>query len=339
MKIAFISDLHFMLYKKNNSFLPFVITAVENFEKLCKENNPDIVVITGDVFHLKDTVSIEAQHYALKSLRRIMDKYETYIIPGNHDILTKNSAEIHGLQIFQKDCTLYSDYGYKDFGELRIHFLPYFNDEVILQKLPQFELGRFKNILCTHLGLRGFDLDNGHEDVFSELSIESFSSISFDRVFSGHYHSFQTRGNWTYVSSPLESHWGDEGKHGYVIWDSNSDEIIFYENIDSPHFISVELNAKNLDYLNKIEKCFIRLTLKKVIDNNLLLKYKEKLLRKNYEVLFEWDLNSVSNKMAVAKEWSIAINSEPTELLKSYLNENESDLPFSKIELLNYLEI
>ena len=75
----------------------------------------------------------------------------------------------------------------------------------------------------------------------------------------------------------------------------------------------------------------------KGIDNNLLLKYKEKLLKKNYEVLFEWDLHSVSNKIAVAKEWSIAINSEPTELLKSYLSETE--LSHSKEELLAYLEI
>jgi DNA repair exonuclease SbcCD nuclease subunit len=337
MNIAFISDLHFKLYKKNNSFLPFVITAVENFEKLCLEHRPDLVIITGDVFHLKDTVSIEAQHYALKSLRSIMDQFETYVIPGNHDILSKNNAEIHGLQIFQKDCTLYSDYGFKDFGELRIHFLPYFNDEIIIQKLKEITLGPSKNILCTHLGLRGFDLDNGHEDVFSELDLESFKSLSFDKVFSGHYHSHQTRGNWTYISSPLESHWGDEGLHGYTFWNSNTDEITFYENLDSPHFVSIELNAKNLDYLNNIEKSFIKLIIKKVIDNNLLLKYKEKLLKKNYEVLFEWDLHSVSNKIAVAKEWSIAINSEPTELLKSYLSETE--LSHSKEELLTYLEI
>lgn len=339
MKIAFLSDLHFKLYKKNNSFLPFVLTAVENFEKLCLEHNPDLICITGDVFHLKDTVSIEAQHYALRSLRRIMERWETYMIPGNHDILTKNSAEIHGLQIFQRDCTLYSDYGYQDFGDLRLHFLPYFNDEIILQKLTGITMGPSKNVLCTHLGLRGFDLDNGHEDVFSELSAESFGSLSFDRIFSGHYHSFQTRGNWTYVSSPLESHWGDEGRHGYVLWDSTVDQVNFYENIDSPHFISVELNTKNLDYLNSVSGCFIKLILRKVIDNNLLLKYKEKLLKQNHEVLFEWDLNSVSNKMAVAKEWSIAINSEPTELLKSYLSENEADLPFSKSDLLKYLEI
>lgn len=337
MKIGFISDTHFKLYKKNNSFLEHVTSAVTKFEKICDEKSVSNVFILGDVFHLKDTVSVQAQHEALRVLRSLMKRFSTHVIPGNHDTLSRADASINGLNVFADSCTLYVDYGVYDTEDTRYHFLPYYKDDVVLQKLKEVQYStNKKNVLCTHLGLRGFDLDNGHEDVYSELTTESLG-VKFDRVFSGHYHSHQTRGVVTYVSSPFESHYGDSGLHGFTFYDSSNDSVEFVENNDCPHFVHVELNSSNLSEVSKLKNCFIKLTLKKAVSTDVLLKYKEKLLRNNYEVTFEWDLSSVSNKLAVAKEWSNTVSTDPSSLLRSYVTEN--DFPFSKKELLDYLEV
>ncbi len=337
MKIGFISDTHFKLYKKNNSFLNHVTSAVSDFERYCKDKNVDAVFILGDVFHLKDTVSVQAQHEALKVLKSLMKNFPTYVIPGNHDILSKSDAKLNGLNIFSDSCTLYNDYGKLESDDVCYHFLPYYNDEVILQKLSEIKLSNDKrNILCTHLGLRGFDLDNGHEDVYSELTTENLN-IGFHKIFSGHYHSHQTRGELTYVSSPFESHFGDDGLHGFTFYDSIKDEIEFIENKNSPKFVIYELNSKNLTEVSKLKGCFIKLILKKAVDTNLLVKYRDKLIKNNYEVIYEWDLNTVSSKIAIAKEWSTTVTTDPTSLLKSYIIENNFE--YSKEELLKYLEV
>lgn len=337
MKIGFISDTHFKLYKKNNSFLHHVTSAVRDFKVHCDQRGVGAVFVLGDVFHLKDTVSVHAQHEALKVLREVMYSYPTYVIPGNHDTLSKFDASVNGLTVFKDCCTLYNDYGTYETDDTLYHFLPYYPDDVVREKLRNVvPHNNKKNVLCTHLGLRGFDLDNGHEDVYSELTVESVGQ-NFHRVFSGHYHSYQTRRNVTYVSSPFESHYGDSGLHGFTFYDSTTDAVEFVENSNSPRFVHVELNSNTLAEVSALRGCFIKLTLKKNVDTNTLLKYKEKLLKNNYEVQFEWDLTNVSSKLAVAKEWSNTVSTDPASLLRSYVNEN--DFPFSKKQLLNYLGV
>jgi DNA repair exonuclease SbcCD nuclease subunit len=337
MVIGFISDLHIKIYKKNNNFLKHIIKSIDDFYGICIERKVDYVFILGDVFHLKDTVAIEAQHEALISLRKIMNKFPTYMIPGNHDILSKGDAKINGLSIFSSSCNFFDDYGFFDSSDFRFHFLPYFNDEVIINKLKEVSYDKDKkNILCTHLGLKGFNLDNGHEDVYSELDINSLGN-DFYKVFSGHYHSFQNKGSMTYVSSPYESHFGDEGDHGWTFYNTDKDEIEFVPNLNSPKFISVELKNSNMDYINSLSNSFIKLIIRKNLDSSLLIKYREKLLNNNFDVFFEWDLSKSNQKIAVAKDWETIVSSNPEDILKSYINDNNFDL--DKKELLGYLEL
>jgi hypothetical protein len=192
-----------------------------------------------------------------------------------------------------------------------------------------------KNYLLTHVGLRNFSVENGHEDVWSELSAEIFED-KFYRVFSGHYHSHQTRGSVTYISSPFESHFNDPGPHGFLFYDTTTDGIEFVQNELSPRFISVELTKQNLDFLKTIENSFIKLTISKHIDSQMLLKYKNRLLVKNFDVQFDFNMSSNSIKeIAIAKDWDDFVHESPEELLKSYVNNN--NFGFESKELLEYI--
>jgi DNA repair exonuclease SbcCD nuclease subunit len=338
MKIGFLSDLHIKLHKKNSNFLPHIVKSVDYFYDLCIEKDVDFVFVLGDVFHIKDTVAIEAQHAALKSLNRIFKRWPSYMIPGNHDILSKKDASINGLSIFGDSCTLIEDLSTQHLGGVYFHFLPYLPDELVISKLKSLKIvENSKNILCTHLGLRSFVLENGHEDVYSDLEVKDID-VGFDRIFSGHYHSHQTKGKVTYVSSPYESHYGDEGDHGFVFYDTDSDSIEFVENQLSPKFKRIDLSAKNMDLINSFENCFIKLIVKKNIDNSLLIKYRDKLLKKNFDVLYEFDLQSSSSKISVAKDWEHFVSETPEEILRSYIKDNNFE-GMNKEALLSYLGI
>lgn len=338
MKIGFISDLHIKLYKKNSNFLPHILKSIEHFKELCIERNVDCVFILGDVWHIKETVAIEAQHRAMTSLRDIMQTWETVLIPGNHDILSKRDALINGASIFKDTCTFTDDLLLFPKGDCHFYFLPYFPDDIVKEKIKTIQLDKSKkNFLCTHLGLRSFVLENGHEDVYSDLSVEDVN-IGFHRIFSGHYHSFQTKGNVTYVSSPYESHYGDEGDHGFTFYDTENDKIEFVENHLSPRFKKLELSAKNMDLINSFQNCFIKLIVRKNIDNSLLIKYRDKLLKNNFDVVYEFDLQSSVSKISVAKDWEHFVSETPEEILRSYINENNFE-GMNKEALLAYLGI
>ena len=106
-KIGFISDIHFKLHKRSNKFLPHIVKSIEKFEQLCEERAVDCIMIGGDLFHIKDVISIEAQNVALDSLRNIMRKFPTYVITGNHDVFTKKDNSVNNVKIFASDCFFY----------------------------------------------------------------------------------------------------------------------------------------------------------------------------------------------------------------------------------------
>ena len=83
----------------------------------------------------------------------------------------------------------------------------------------------------------------------------------------------------TYVSSPYESHFGDEGDHGWTFYDTDKDYIEFIPNLNSPRFVIHELTSGNMKKINEIKNSFIKLLIKKNIDSSLLIQYREKLLK------------------------------------------------------------
>lgn len=333
MKIGLISDLHIKLHKKNNRFLPHIVKSLDHFREQCEEREVDSVFILGDVFHTKDMIGIETQHHALQALTKIMKRFDTYLIPGNHDILTRNSTTINSVSIFRDTCHFIDDLKKFTLNKRDYYFLPFFQDEIIKEKLSTIILER-ESYLLTHLGLRGFSLDNGHEDVFSDLAIEDVN-IGFKRVFSGHYHSYQTINNITYISSPFESHFGDHGQHGWCFYDDDMDRLEFIENDLSPRFVYQELNKDTMTDILQLKNCFIKLKIKKNIDQVMLLKLKERLLLNNFDVQFEWNISHNVSKIAIAKDWENYISEDVEEIVKSYVKEN--DFEIEKEEMLDYL--
>lgn len=85
----------------------------------------------------------------------------------------------------------------------------------------------------------------------------------------------------------------------------------------------------------QLKNCFIKLKIKKNIDQVMLLKLKERLLLNNFDVQFEWNISHNVSKIAIAKDWENYISEDVEEIVKSYVKEN--DFEVEKKEMLDYL--
>ncbi|MFA5211179.1 MAG: metallophosphoesterase [Patescibacteria group bacterium] len=74
IKIALLTDLHVGIYK-NDEYLNFI------FENI-KKQNPDIILIAGDLI---DNTNFENEIKQLYPLKTLAEKYPTYIVFGNHE--------------------------------------------------------------------------------------------------------------------------------------------------------------------------------------------------------------------------------------------------------------
>src|SRR5689334_18884085 len=93
MKIAHLSDIHIRPYKYLDEM---EFTFRETYEKL-DELKPDLIVLCGDIFHSKLTVSNEYFKIAIDFFRKLADRCEVIVIAGNHDLALSNRDRLDAI--------------------------------------------------------------------------------------------------------------------------------------------------------------------------------------------------------------------------------------------------
>lgn len=321
MKYGIISDTHIKVYRKHSSFWQHIEKTFDFFYELCEEKKVDVIIHGGDVFHVKDTISTAAFVEANKIFKRFADRWPLHMLVGNHDSVNKNDNKINLLEVFKSYAQVYEDYDKIENGTYVSHFLPYFDEHIMIQKIKEIKTVKGKkNYLFAHCGVRGFKFQiDGYTDLQNEITPELFKK--FDQVILGHFHSHQKIGNMFYVSSPLQSKHGDEtGRHGFVFYDTADDSMEFVDNIYSPKFITIDLTKEKIPEMFTLENHFIRLKIQNKLSTEVLTRLKEKLLTKNYKVDFVFDYVPTNNSMAVIKDWDSVIQEDAETLIDSYLD-------------------
>ena len=342
MKIGIISDLHIKLFKNNTVLYPFLFKALDYFYSLCEERKIDKIFILGDMFHIKNIISSSLLSDVIDYFRNKMKNTEHIVLVGNHDRINNEDTF---LKVFDNDCVIVKNYYSFKNKNSRFHFLGYAEDSLIkdILKKTVYEKNT-EHFLFGHLALKGFSYDNGHEDISSDLSSEDFKNI-FKRIYSGHYHSYQTKGCVTYVSSPFQSKHGETGPNGFIFLDEKKgfDRYEFINNKYAPEFKTFEFNKNNLKKIINTENSFIRIILKENLKTDLRLfsKFKEKVLNKNYDVKFIYekedgfsDLKNIN--IPVIKGWDSFIHSGADEIIIDFINNCEFN-ENKKKELLEFI--
>lgn len=232
--IIAISDIHVRNYKRLEETQEFL----EKFVKYCKDfvitHKPEEtrIVIAGDLFDQKITVSNESKILLSWMLRRLNEITTTYVICGNHDYLMNNSSRV---------CSLTPVFTMSDFNNCKYldkelgYTSGIYEDDNIAWCLfstfddfnrPEIEGYKELNPDKILIGLIHADINGAKTDVgrVTDKGLNSDYFENLDFVISGHIHKRQEiKKNGVkivYCGSLIQQDMGENiSGHGGVVWD------------------------------------------------------------------------------------------------------------------------
>ena len=237
--IISISDIHVRNFKRMEETQEFLSKLVDYCNKFAKTRNPEEIriVIAGDLFDQKITVSNESKILVSWLLKRLNEIATTYVICGNHDYLMNNSSRvcsltpIFAMSNFNNCKYLDQELGYMSgiYEDENIAWCVYstFDDF----NRPEIEAYKIQNQDKILVGLIHADINGAKTDVGrvtdKGLNVEFFSGLDF--VISGHIHKRQEiKKNGVkivYCGSLIQQDMGENiSGHGGVVWDVEKKE-------------------------------------------------------------------------------------------------------------------
>lgn len=232
--IISISDIHVRNFKRIEETQEFLSKLVDFCNEFVKKHNPKEVriVIAGDLFDQKITVSNESKILLSWLLRRLNEIAFTCVICGNHDYLMNNSSRVCSLtpvftmSNFNNCKYLDQELGYMSgiYEDDNIAWCVYstFDDF----NRPEIETYKMENPEKTLIGVIHADINGAKTDVGrvtdKGLNAEYFTGLDF--VIAGHIHKRQEiKKNGVkivYCGSLIQQDMGENlSGHGGVIWD------------------------------------------------------------------------------------------------------------------------
>ena len=231
--IISIGDVHVRNYKRLEETGEFLEKFVDFCKDFVSKHNPEEVriIIAGDLFDQKITVSNESKILVSWLLRRLNELTVSYVVCGNHDYLMNNTSRICSLtpiftmSEFDKCKYLDKELGYTSgiYEDDNIAWCLYstFDDF----NRPEIELYKKNNPDKTCIGVIHSDINGAKTDVGrvtdKGLNPEYFKGLDF--VIAGHIHKRQEiKKNGVkivYCGSLIQQDMGENiSGHGGVIW-------------------------------------------------------------------------------------------------------------------------
>lgn len=228
-----IGDIHVRNFKRMEETQEFLIKFVEFCRDFINNHNADEVriVIAGDLFDQKITVSNESKILVSWLLRRLNEITTTYVICGNHDYLMNNASRVCSLtpiftmSEFDRCKYLDQEVGFSSgiYVDENIAWCLYstFDDF----NRPEIDLFKQNNPDKVLVGLIHADINGAKTDVgrVSDKGLNASHFKGLDFVIAGHIHKRQEiKKNGVkivYCGSLMQQNMGENlSGHGGVIW-------------------------------------------------------------------------------------------------------------------------
>lgn len=251
-RIWLISDTH--LGCRSNSVL--WLTIIEDYffnffiPLVKKEYKPgDILFHLGDVFDNRQSLNLAAQDLGIRVFEEFSKIFpEIHIIVGNHDIMKKNSNDISSVDCLKyiPNVTVHKEPKILEYSGTKCLLMPWRRDSAH-EKDTLSSIADDIDYMFCHTETQGVQTSSStthlHE---SGNDISTFKR--FKRVYSGHIHYRQEKGNFVLVGNPYQMTRSDRGNQkGIYLLDLSTGDHRFIVNDKSPIFIRYYIN----DILNK----------------------------------------------------------------------------------------
>jgi len=236
-KAVIFTDIHFGM--KNNSRYhnqdceDFIIWMIDEAHKRGIKK----CFFLGDWHHNRASINVSTLNYTHSNLERLNDNFdEVIMITGNHDLYYREKREIHSVPMVANynKIRMINDGTFIEDG---VAFVPWLVDD---------EWRKLKEIDCKFM-FGHFELPSFYMNALvqmpdhGQLSAEDLKKP--DKVFSGHFHKRQERGNVVYTGNAFPHNFSDawDDDRGMMIldWDGTMEYIQWP---DAPKYRTIPLS-------------------------------------------------------------------------------------------------
>jgi DNA repair exonuclease SbcCD nuclease subunit len=268
IKLAHISDIHIHNYK----MLDEQKQVFDNLYTSLRQEKPDYIIMTGDVFHVKTNITPEAYETCYNFFMSLADIADVHMIIGNHDISLSNKSRLDSITpVFNAVKTNKSNIYFHKYTEMfSIQNMDFYVLSFLDKKWEKtpFVLDDTKiNISLYHGGVKGAMTDSGWIVPHGDVDLKTLRHYDYGLL--GDIHKSNQivdgLGKIRYAGSLCQNTFGEDNDKGYLIW-----EIFDKENYDVKHihipnpkpYITIHIDRDgdifNADKISK--NCRLRVT-------------------------------------------------------------------------------
>lgn len=215
--IGVIADIHLGVYQDSALWHSLALDFARWAAKTYKALGIKDIVISGDIFHNRERVSVNTIH-AASDFFKILEDFNIIAIAGNHDAFYRDRSDVSSISILKgwNNIHVVLDTEIMEHNGKKIALVPWGADISKIEPCDimfgHFEIASFsiaRDQICTH-----------GESANNLLNIAPL-------VMTGHFHMAETRkyekGRIIYVGSPMELNWGEAYTPKYI-WLLDVDE-------------------------------------------------------------------------------------------------------------------
>jgi len=247
IKIAHISDVHIRKLKYHKEYR---VVFERLYEKL-REEEPDIIVNTGDTFHTKLDMSPEAIRMMSELFVNLADIAPHHIILGNHDMNCKNGTRLDALTPI-----------IENLNHPNLHLHKYADTTQVADKVDLHVLSIVDpenwpnevsndrvNIALYHGAVVGAKTDTGWAMTHGDIDIETIEKYDYALLGDIHktHQKLDAAGRCAYPGSLIQQNFGETNDKGFLLWEieSKEDFTCRHIHIENPKpFITLQLTPK-----------------------------------------------------------------------------------------------
>ncbi len=248
LKIAHVSDIHIFNRRYHKEFNK---VSKRLYNKVAKAR-PNYILVSGDVFHVKGTMSPEAVQIAGDFFRSLADIAPTIVTIGNHDCLQSNTGRLDSISPVINALN-HPDLTYAKYSQVIDLDDDY--DLTVLGILDEEEWDNHKprdngktHLVTFHGSVTGVVSDTGW--VLEHGDIEAEILQRYDYGLLGDIHETQavdSEGKFRYAGSLCQNNHGEKNNKGFLMWEFGPDDFWSYKHHYIPNpkpFMTIELTEK-----------------------------------------------------------------------------------------------
>ena len=216
-KAAVCTDIHFGLKSNSATHNDDCLNFIKWFIETAKAEGCETCFFTGDWHNNRAAINIVTLNYSLQALELLNEAFDVvYFIPGNHDLYYRDKRDIQSVEWAKHlpNVRIVNDW----FSDGDVTIAPWLvgDDHKRVQKL--------KGKYCFgHFELPHFYM-NAMVQMPDTGEIQAGAFNGFEKVFSGHFHKRQEKGNIIYLGNCFPHNYADAGDdaRGMMVleWDS-----------------------------------------------------------------------------------------------------------------------